>query len=149
MSTEIKVTKNNLTSVACRIAGMLTYCDALSVKVSDWKDTRSLASNRKMWSCLSDIASQVKWTVNGVVTLISAEDWKDILSASLKREGRIAAGIDGGFVMLGQRTSKMKVQEMCDLIEVIYAFGASNDIKWSEPIPPEYLEFSNRKEANR
>jgi len=123
--------------------------EAYEVKVSEWKNTRSLAANRKMWACLSDIASQVKWPVNGHIKLISADDWKDILSASLKQEGRIAQGIDGGFVMLGQRTSKMKVQEMCDLIEVIYAFGASRDVKWSESIPPEYEEFANMKEANR
>jgi Ni,Fe-hydrogenase I small subunit len=95
-----------------------------------------------MWSCLGDISKQVPWHVNGVVGLISTEDWKDILSASLKREGRIAQGIDGGFVMLGQRTSKMKVQEMCDLIELIYAFGAGYGVVWSEPIPAEYQEFS-------
>jgi Ni,Fe-hydrogenase I small subunit len=60
----------------------------------------------------------------------------------LKREGRIAQGIDGGFVMLGQRTSKMKVQEMCDLIELIFAFGSSNGVVWSESIPAEYEEFA-------
>jgi hypothetical protein len=102
----------------------------------------SLASNRKMWACLGDIAKQVQWPVNGFVQFLSAEDWKDILSASLKKEGRMAQGIDGGFVMLGQRTSKMKVKEMCDLIEIIYAFGANNGVVWSESVPDEYLEFS-------
>ena len=132
----------NLIELSRILASMLTVKEVLEIKVSEWKDTRSLAANRKMWACLGDITRQVEWPVNGQVKLISADDWKDILSASLKREGRIAQGIDGGFVMLGQRTSKMKVQEMCDLIEIIYVFGSNHNVKWSEAIPPEYMEFA-------
>jgi hypothetical protein len=142
MNNEFRLDKSTLMGIAGKFAAMCTGDDVYSVKMSEWKDTRSLASNRKMWACLGDIAKQVQWPVNGFVQFLSAEDWKDILSASLKKEGRMAQGIDGGFVMLGQRTSKMKVKEMCDLIEIIYAFGANNGVVWSESVPDEYLEFS-------
>ena len=142
MIKSFKLQRDNLIALTRNLASMLTVADVFEVKVSEWKNTRSLASNRKLWACLGDVSEQVEWPVNGTLGLLSAEDWKDILSASLRKEGRIAQGIDGGFVMLGQRTSKMKVQEMSDLIEVIYAFGASHNVKWSEAIPAEYLEFS-------
>lgn len=95
------------------------------------KETRSTASNRIMWSILTDIAAQVEWFVDGKTSKLKPEDWKHILSAGLKKHQRIAAGIDGGFVILGQRTSEMTQAEMSDLIELAYAFGADKGVQWS------------------
>lgn len=47
-------------------------------------------------------------------------------------EARNGSGIDGGFVVLGQSTSKMTVGEMRDLIELINAFGAERGVKFSD-----------------
>jgi hypothetical protein len=116
--------------------------EEFEINAKPWKDKRSLASNKKMWACLSDIASKVEWPINGRMQLISTDDWKDIISSGLKQEARIAEGIGGGFVMLGQRTSKMTIAQMSEMIELIYAFGAGYGVVWSEPIPAEYLEFS-------
>lgn len=41
-------------------------------------------------------------------------------------------GIDGGFVVLGQSTSRMRVSEMRDLITIIHAFGAERGVKFSD-----------------
>ncbi|RAP72984.1 protein ninB [Candidatus Erwinia dacicola] len=41
-------------------------------------------------------------------------------------------GIDGGFVVLGQSTSKMRVSEMRDLIELISAFGAEHGVNFGD-----------------
>lgn len=102
--------------------------------------TRSLDSNAKMWAMLADIAAQVKWPINGVLQALSAEDWKDILSASLSQENRIAQGVRGGFVMLGKRTSRMTVREMSELIEFMHAFGAEQNVVWSERVDaPEWI----------
>lgn len=95
--------------------------------------TRTLEQNARMWALLGDIAAQVQWPVDGKLQLLEAEEWKHILSAGLKREQRVAQGIDGGFVILGQRTSRMTKAEMSDLMEVISAFGARQGVKWSEP----------------
>lgn len=93
---------------------------------------RTLEQNALMWARLGDIAKQVKWPVNGKEGYLEPEDWKDILSAELRKEQRIAQGISGGFVLLGMRTHRMKKREMSDLLEVIAAFGASKLVVWSE-----------------
>jgi hypothetical protein len=94
--------------------------------------TRSLDQNAKMWAMLSDIAAQVEWHADGRLGLLTADDWKDILSAGLTKSQRVAQGVEGGFVMLGQRTSKMTVKEMCDLIEFAQFFGDSKGVVWSK-----------------
>jgi hypothetical protein len=94
--------------------------------------TRSLEQNDRMWALLTDISRQVQWPVDGRMQYLKPEDWKHILSAGLKREQRVAQGIDGGFVILGQRTSKMSKRELSDLMELIEAFGAMNDVAWGD-----------------
>lgn len=96
------------------------------------KETRTTSQNRMLWSCLSDISAQVQWPVDGKTQKLEAEEWKDILSAGLKKHQRVAQGIEGGFVMLGQRTSRMTVAEMADLITLAHAFGDERGVKWSK-----------------
>lgn len=94
--------------------------------------TRTLDQNGLMWSVLTDISKQVDFVVNGALTKVSPDEVKDILTAGLSNELRMAQGIDGQMVLLGQRTSKMTVREMTDLIELAHAFGAQKDVQWSE-----------------
>jgi len=93
--------------------------------------TRSLAQNDMLWSILTDISRQVEFVVNGALVKVSPEEVKDILTAGLRREIRMAMGINGGMVLLGQRTSKMTVAEMTQLIELAYAFGNERGVEWS------------------
>jgi len=93
--------------------------------------TRSLEQNALMWAVLTDLSRQVLWPVNGVKERLSPEDWKDIITASLNQENRIAQGIRGGFVMLGKSTSRMTVKEMSEVIEFAHAFGAEKGVRWS------------------
>ena len=68
---------------------------------------------------------------------LSKEDWKVIISAGINRHQRIAKGIESGFVMLGASTSKMKMKDFAEMIELMFAFGADRGIEWSDPtIPP-------------
>lgn len=62
---------------------------------------------------------------------MSPDDWKDVLTANWHREVRMAAGIDGGVVMLGQRTSKMTKEQMAELIDLMLAFGAERGVIWT------------------
>jgi hypothetical protein len=55
-----------------------------------------------------------------------------MLTASLKKQ-RAVPGIDGGFVILGQRTKRMRKAEMAELLELIYAFGAQQGVTFKEP----------------
>lgn len=98
-------------------------------------EPRTLDQNAVMWCRLRDLAKQVQWPVNGKMEWISEWDYKDIFSADLKKEQRIARGLSGGFVLLGIRTSKLKKREMADMITMMEAFGADQTppVIWSEP----------------
>ena len=88
--------------------------------------TRTLDQNAKMWAVLDDISKQVDWYGRK----LSSEDWKHVLTASMKKQEAVP-GIDGGFVVLGISTSKMTVSEMRDLIELAHAFGAEHGVDFS------------------
>ncbi|WP_238908126.1 recombination protein NinB [Achromobacter ruhlandii] len=89
---------------------------------------------------LGDVARQVEWPVNGKMERLSVDDWKAVVVASLMQEKRMAAGLRGGFVILGKRTSSMSIREMSDCIEFLYSFGDEQGVVWSEPIEvPEWV----------
>jgi len=96
--------------------------------------TRSLEQSAKLHAMLGDVARQVLWPVNGKMERLSIDDWKAVIVASLMQEKRMAAGVRGGFVILGKRTSSMTIREMSEAIEFLYSFGAEHDVVWSEPI---------------
>lgn len=114
---------------ACSI---LEVGKAVRVIVEELLPKRTLEQNALMWCVLTDIARQVQWHVDGKLQYLEPEDWKDILTAGLKKTQRVAAGVEGGFVMLGQRTSRMKVGEMVDLIDFAHAFGAEHGVQWGD-----------------
>lgn len=95
--------------------------------------TRSLEQNAKMWPMLQDLAEQVQWPVDGKLQLVTKEDWKEIITAGLKKTQRVAQGIEGGFVMLGSRTSQMTIGQMREVIDFAEWFGAERGVVWSEP----------------
>lgn len=110
----------------------MTAPDGWSVTIQP--RTRSLDQNAMLWSQLSELSKQLTWPVDGQSVKLSPEDWKHVVSAGLKRHQRVAMGIDGGFVVLGQSTSKMTVAEMSELIELIYAFGAARGVKFHDEV---------------
>ena len=87
------------------------------------REKRSNEQNRLMWAALSDISRQVDWYGEK----LSPEDWKHVLSASLRKQ-RAVPGLDGGFVVLGLSTSKMSKDEMSELLELALAFGAQKGV---------------------
>lgn len=97
------------------------------------ENTRSLEQNARMWSMLEDLASQVEWYGKK----LTADDWKDVCTASL-RKARVVPTIDGdGFVPLGMRTSSMTKGEMNALMDLIEAFGAERGVSFrvfAEPV---------------
>lgn len=103
------------------------------VTITEAKPTRTLEQNSRLWALLTDVSRQVEWPVDGKMQRLSPEDWKDIFTAALTRGQRVAQGIEGGFVMLGSRTSRMNVGEMCELQDLIEAFGAERGVEWTEP----------------
>lgn len=84
---------------------------------------RSLVQNALMWVLLQELADQVEWHGQK----LTAENWKDMCTAALKQQ-EVVPGIEKGFVVLGTSTRRMTKQEMSDLIEFIYAFGAAHGV---------------------
>lgn len=78
-----------------------------------------------MWANLEDIAQQVVWFGQK----LDKQEWKDVLTAGLKKQ-KIVPGIEGGFVVIGARTSKMSIAEMNELIELSTMFGAQQGVKF-------------------
>ena len=91
-------------------------------------EKRSDAQNRRLWAMLADISAQVDWYGQK----LTSEEWKDVLSAGLKRT-KVVPGLDGGFVVCGQSTSRMTRAEMCELQELMEAFGAQQGVKFRAP----------------
>lgn len=115
------------------VAGLPVDGEPFEVVVAPFEETRNGEQNSKLWAMLTDISRQVQWPVNGHMQRLSKEDWKDVLSAGLEQGQRIAQGIEGGFVMLGSRTSRMKKKRMAELIELIQFFGDSHGVRWTAP----------------
>jgi hypothetical protein len=91
------------------------------------KPCRSADQNRLLWSRLNEVSRQVDWYGEK----LSSEDWKDIFTASL-RKAKVVPGLEGGFVVLGLRTSSMSKTEMTNLLELIAAFGVEKGVKFPD-----------------
>ena len=76
---------------------------------------RTLDQNAAQWPYLEAFAQQLEWPVNGVMTRITSDDWKDILTCAYRNESpRVAMGINGGMVLLGHRTSKFSKKDFAE-----------------------------------
>ena len=104
--------------------------------------SRTLAQNRKMWSCLNDIAKQCR--LHG--EKLSAEEWKHVFTAA-KCGQRIVTGICGELVVLGKSTSDETIKFMSELIEIIHAYGAENNVLWSDPAEKALMDYPEAKRA--
>lgn len=90
---------------------------------------RTIPQNDRMWAMLTDIATQVEW--HGLK--LKPDDWKLIFLDALKREVRIVPNLDGnGFVNLGRSSSELSKEEMAGLIELMFAFGATHEVKFND-----------------
>ena len=101
---------------------------AVELSCKPIKNTRSVKANAAMWAALTDISRQVDWHGNK----LTPEEWKEVISAGLKQQ-RAVPGIEGGFVVLGVRTSRMSIKEMGAMIELCFAFGAQQGVRFSAP----------------
>jgi hypothetical protein len=92
------------------------------------KAKRTLEQNALLWSRLTEIARKVEWYGEK----LTAEDWKDVFSALL-RKARIVPALEGtGYVQLGFRTSDMSKEEMNNMLALIDAFAAERGVTFNE-----------------
>lgn len=98
--------------------------------VSFAEPRRNHIQNERMWAMLSDIADQK--THCGLK--LSKEDWKLLFLDALGREKRVVPNLDNnGLVSLSGSSSKLSVREMSELIEILFEWGARNDVRWKDP----------------
>lgn len=85
--------------------------------------TRSLEQNALLWSRLSQLSNGVLWDNER----LSAREWKDLLTACLRKQ-KVVRGIEGGLVFLGAHTSTMPKAEFNDLLALMDAFAAERGV---------------------
>lgn len=91
--------------------------------------TRNLEQNAAQWPILEAFSQQLQWPVNGRMVNMTPEEWKDVLTAAFRRETvRLAMGLNGGVVMLGQRTSKFSKAEFSSWLEFLHATAADRGV---------------------
>lgn len=90
--------------------------------------TRTSEQNAKMWALLSDL-SRAKPEGRE----LTPDVWKALFLHSLDHAQRFEMALDGkGMVPVGFRSSRLTKQQMSDLIEMIYEYGARHGVEWSE-----------------
>lgn len=104
----------------------------------DQDELRTASQNDKFWPGLRDISRQVMWPQfegDGQIKIARMDEtsWKCVITAGLKQQQRMAQGIEGGWVMLGESTSKMKKRRFCELLTLMKHFGDSKQVMWSDP----------------
>jgi len=96
---------------------------------------RSAEANSLMWVRLNELAEQTDW--HGIK--MSADEFKDLLSAGLAKS-KVVPNIEGnGFVIVGQRTRKFTVKQMNEMIVLIEAFGSERGVRFSAD-PRQYID---------
>lgn len=119
------------------IKAILSAPDGFLVEIK--ADTRTIAQNRSQWQILAAFAKQLSWPINGAMQFISAEDWKDILTAAYRQEmTRIAQGFDGGVVMMGHRTREFSKEEWPEWMAFLNWAAAEKGVK--VPVSKRYAE---------
>jgi hypothetical protein len=109
--------------------------------------TRTIEQNAAQWPILQCFSDQLLWPVNGSMVKLSPDEWKDLLTAAFRKETpRIAAGLDGGVVMLGQRTSKFGKKEFGLWLEFLNYVAAERGVKIIDDRYEGYQQRATRME---
>lgn len=97
------------------------------VKVSE--PNRTLAQNAAQWPYLVAFSKQLLWPVNGSMVRLEPDEWKAVLTAAFEGETvRLAAGLNGGVVMLGMKTSKLGVKRFSEWFDFLQAVAADRGV---------------------
>ena len=92
------------------------------------KERRSNDQNAKMWSMLSEV-SRAKPEGRE----LTPEVWKSLFMHALDHSQRFEMALDGnGVVPVGFRSSRLTKEQMSDLIETVYEYGARHGVQFDE-----------------
>ena len=94
---------------------------------------RTAIQNSKLHAMIGDIAEQVELRGNKY----SEHVWKRLTTAEwLKDKGErpmLIQDLSGEIMILWEKTSGLSTKLAAEYIEWLYAFGANNDVKWTDP----------------
>jgi hypothetical protein len=91
---------------------------------------RTLPQNDRMWAMLTDVANQKLH----MGRRYSPDQWKVLFMHACGREVQFLPALDGStFIPWGQSSSDLSKDEMSELIEFLFAWGAENGVVWSDP----------------
>ena len=90
---------------------------------------RSIPQNDRLWLILTKLSQTLVWHGQKY----SPEEWKDFMMHAYRGEKWMPAE-DGGMIPIGRSTSKLSKQEFCELMELMEAFCARQNISlpWVE-----------------
>lgn len=93
--------------------------------------TRNLDQNARLWASLGDIADA---KLEGRIW--SPEVWKAAFMHARGHTVRFYEALDGaGMFPADNRSSRLTVRQMNDLITTVQEYGDRHDVQWSEPNP--------------
>ena len=120
----LKLTGQLAKQAACRYVNEAP--DGYVVTIAE--PSRNLEQNAMLWVLLDCISKQTDWHGNK----LNAEEWKDLLSAGLVQSKVVPNLTGNGFVILGQRTSKLSKSQFAALLELVMAFGAERGVDFGD-----------------
>ena len=117
----------------------------LEIVIRIAKSKRSIAQNNLMHALLNQVSKQCKFTFieNSRPTYCfgTTEEVKRIFAGSLDNSVKMAIGLNGEQIIISPSTRDMSVKKMSLMIELIYQFGAENEIKWDDKVNGYYEEL--------
>jgi hypothetical protein len=91
---------------------------------------RTLPQNARMWAMLTDVAEQT----THMGRRYTPDQWKVLFMHACGREVQFIPALDGStFIPWGQSSSDLSVEEMTDLIEFMFKWGAENGVTFHDP----------------
>jgi hypothetical protein len=91
---------------------------------------RTLPQNSRMWAMLTDIATQKEHCGRKY----TPDQWKALFLHACGRAVQFIPSLDGStFLPWGNSSSDLSKDEMSELIEFLFAWGAENGVSWSDP----------------
>jgi hypothetical protein len=101
------------------------------------EETRTDEQNRKLHAMLGDVQK-----AKTPISHHSIEDLKLIFLRELRNETRFLPELEGGGVFpVGQKTSTLTKTQFSALVEIIFAYGAKHDVRWSDPAERVFAEY--------
>lgn len=90
---------------------------------------RSIPQNDRMWAMLTDIATQKEHAGRKY----TPDQWKVLFMHACGREVQFVPALDNStFIPWGQSSSDLSKQEMTDLIEFMFQWGAENGVRFHD-----------------